>query len=172
MNRIAHYNGYDYYIALTRDEINDIHKCKNDFEYFAKYIYINDPTSTQPVKIQLYDKQKEFINIVNNNHYIIVLKSRQTGMSTISGLYALWVALFYPNSTIGILSKTGNDATRFLTEYVKKPFNYLPTFLKEKVLEDNKRSIRFNNNSAIISSTSTPTAFRSFALSFLIVDEA
>ena len=170
-SRKMSFNGYEYYTHLTKDEIEELKKCRKSFLYFRKYIKITDAISSHSIPMKLYKKQEEFINLMNKNHFVIVLKSRQTGMSTISGQYALWIQLFYPKSYIGILSKSGNDATKYLNDKIRKPFEELPTFIKEKVLIDNKRNIEFGNGSEIISSASTTTAFRGRTLTYLIVDE-
>jgi len=62
--------------------ISEFLKCKSNPIYFIEnYIKIfNQSLGTIPFK--LFDKQKEFINLFLNKHKILVLKSRQTGMTT------------------------------------------------------------------------------------------
>lgn len=165
-------NNITYYKYLTEKELEEIKKCRDDFFYFVKYIKVSDATTRKPTPVELYEKQHRFIELMNEYHYTIVLKSRQTGMSTVSGMYALWIQLFYPNSAIGILSADENKQVDFLARHVRRPFLSLPTFLREKVVYDNKQSLKFGNGSEILSTTSTTNAFRSKTLNYLIMDEA
>ena len=108
---------------------------------------------------------------MNKEHFVIVFKSRQTGMSTISGLYQLWIQLFYPNTFTGILSRIGKEQTEFLNNKIKQPFSSLPQFLKEKVEINNLQNLKFQNGSEIEQTTSTENSFRGRTITYLIVDE-
>jgi len=57
-------------------------KCKLNPIYFIKnYIYIFNQRKGL-IKFDMYKKQEEFIRTYLKYHTVIILKSRQTGMST------------------------------------------------------------------------------------------
>ena len=170
-SRFIIYNGYIYQKYLTKEEQEIWKKCKNDFFEFVKYVKIPLNAEGRYIIPKLYEKQKKFIQLMNEKHFVIVFKSRQTGMSTISGLYQLWMQLFYQNTFVGILSRKGQEQTEFLSKKIKFPFSSLPQFLKEKVLSDNKQSIVFQNGSEIEQTTSTENSFRGRTITYLIIDE-
>ena len=97
---------------LADKYVTEYLKCKSDFEYFCKnYILIEIPG--KDVKLKPYRKQVELVNLVEEKHYVLVLKSRQIGISTIIQAYSAWLANFFDNAVIGIISKDGKEATDF-----------------------------------------------------------
>lgn len=98
------------------------------------------------------------------------------GISTLTGVFALWYAMFFAHKTILIVSKRDEDAKEFLKKNVKIPYDYLPDFMK-KLWGDpppvyNEHQIVFNNGSSIKSLTCHPDTLRSNASSLNIIDES
>jgi len=73
------------------DNIQEYLKCKTDPIYFIEnYIKIfNQRMGVVPFK--MFEKQKEFIRLWLEKHKMLVLKSRQTGMSTTLQALSLWL---------------------------------------------------------------------------------
>jgi hypothetical protein len=73
------------------DNIQEYLKCKTDPLYFIEnYIKIfNQRMGVVPFK--MFEKQKEFIRLWLEKHKMLVLKSRQTGMSTTLQALSLWL---------------------------------------------------------------------------------
>lgn len=98
------------------------------------------------------------------------------GISKVSGIFALWFAMFSAHKTILIVSRKDDDAMSFLAENVKLPFSYLPEWMREawktKTTKDNEHEIAFTNGSKIKSLTSHPDVLRSNSSSLNIIDEA
>ena len=87
-------------------------KCKSSFDYFCrKYVYIELPGKDRLIKP--YRKQVELIDSVEKYKYVLVLKSRQIGITTIIQAYSAWLSVFYDNVVIGIISKDYKEATDF-----------------------------------------------------------
>lgn len=151
--------------------INEIIKCRRDPIYFIKtYLKILHPIKGV-IPLLLYDFQEDSIVKFIKNRFVIILKSRQLGLSTISSAYAVWLALFNNSKNILILANKGKVATNLISmcrTYIK----YLPEWLKPEVLVDNRQSLEFGNDSKIEATNTTPDAARSSALSLLIIDEA
>lgn len=87
-------------------------RCKQNFKYYCKnYVKIEMPGGDIP--LDLYDKQDELIKLLYDEHYVLVLKTRQIGISTIIEAYISWLHTFFDNVVVGILSKDGGEATSF-----------------------------------------------------------
>lgn len=156
-------------------------KCKNNFEYFCtNYIYLEIPGGD--VKINPYDKQKELIKIIEKDKHVIVLKSRQTGISTIIQSYCAWLTVFYNNVVVGVVSKDGPEATSF-ARIIRGFIEKLPTWMKPKggsqgkgFAKKTEQSFILTNGSKVFSAAVNPIqpdkTLRGKALTFLIIDEA
>ncbi len=92
--------------TVATNYVAEFLKCKNDFDYFCRnYIFIELPGQDQ--LLTPYKKQTELVDIIEIDHYVLVLKSRQIGISTVIQAYSAWLAIFYDNVVIGIISKDG-----------------------------------------------------------------
>lgn len=124
-------------------------------------------------KFRLRDYQRESVETMHNNRRVIVLKARQLGWTTIASLYALWVAMFRPDSVVIIFSRTQKYAIKNLAIAVKA-YKNLPAWMRAEVkLEGRgaKTEIRFSNGSVIYAEASKDNAARGDAADLIIVDE-
>jgi hypothetical protein len=161
--------------------VSEYIKCKNDFYYFCEnYIMIEIPGGDTLFK--LYKKQKDFIKCIEDNHYVITIKTRQTGISTTTQAYAAWLVLFHKNVSIGIISKDGREATRF-ARIIKEMILKLPDWLKPPkgpggigFRKATEQSFILTNGSLVSSATVDPKApsktLRGNPITLLIIDEA
>lgn len=70
-------------------------KCAKDPVYFMKkYCLIQHPTRGK-IPFKLFPYQEELIEDVQDNDRVVILKSRQLGISTLSAGYSLWMMLFH-----------------------------------------------------------------------------
>jgi len=146
-------------------------KCAVDPVYFMKkYCMIQHPTRGK-IPFNLYPYQAKTLKEFNENRYNIVLKSRQTGISTLVGGYSLWKMLFNEDFNILVIA-TKQEVAKNLVTKVRVMNDYLPSWLKQKAEEDNKLSLRYTNGSQIKATSSGGDAGRSESLSLLVFDEA
>ena len=146
-------------------------RCAKDPIYFMKkYCMIQHPTRGK-IQFNLYPYQETTLQSLADKRYNIILKSRQTGISTLVAGYALWKMLFQEDYNVLVIATTQNTAKNLVTK-VRVMNQFLPSWLKETSEEDNKLSLRYKNGSQIKAISSKPTAARSEALSLLIFDEA
>ncbi len=151
--------------------IEEILRCKADPIYYIKeYLYILHPIKGI-IKLDLYDFQKDCIVKFVKNRFVIVLKSRQIGLSTIVCAYALWLCSFHNSKTVLILANKGEVATELISK-CKTFIKYVPDWLKPKLIVENRQSLEFANGSRIKATNTTEDAGRTFAISLLICDEA
>lgn len=161
-------------------QLEEYIKCKHDFEYFCtNYVLLELPGGD--VLYKPYKKQKELINLINEHHFVLVNKSRQVGISTTIQAYAAWIAVFYDNSRIGIVSKDGKEATDF-ARAVRGIIEKLPSWMKPKGGREEgcfhkkaEQSFILSNNSHVIAATVNPqkpgNTLRGKAITTLILDE-
>ena len=153
--------------AIKREYV----KCVESPQHFMrKYCTIQHPKRGK-MKFDLYDYQDDMINEFKSHRYNIILKSRQLGISTLSAGYALWMMLFNADKNILVIAKDKDTAKNLVTK-VRVMYHNLPQWLKTKLDEDNKLSLRFSNGSQIKAVAATQEAGRSEALSLLVLDEA
>jgi hypothetical protein len=146
-------------------------KCAVDpIHFMKKYCMIQHPVRGK-IPFHLFPFQEKTLTEFAGNRFNIVLKSRQTGISTLSAGYALWRMLFNSDFNVLVIA-TKQDVAKNLVTKVRVMHELLPSWLKGGSLEDNKLSLKLQNGSQIKAIASSPDAGRSEALSLLIFDEA
>ena len=146
-------------------------KCAQDPAYFMKkYCMIQHPIRGK-IPFELYDFQEKSVHEFKDNRFNIILKARQLGISTLTAGYALWMMTFHQDKNVLVIA-TKQEVAKNLVTKVRVMHANLPSWLKQKCVEDNKLNLRYMNGSQIKAVSSGPEAARSEALSLLILDEA
>ncbi len=146
-------------------------KCSKDpIHFMRKYGFIQHPTRGK-ILFDLYPFQEKSLQEISKFDYNIILKSRQLGISTLTAGYALWNMIFNEDFNVLVIA-TKQEVAKNLVTKVRIMHQYLPTWLKSKVVEDNKLSLRLTNGSQIKAVSAAGDAGRSEALSLLVLDEA
>ena len=168
---------------MTKDEIKEraeeyvaiYLKCKYSFNYFcANYVMIEVPGEN--ILLKPYEPQSKLIDMINKLHYILVLKSRQIGISTIMQAYITWLCVFYDNVVIGIISKDAPEATDFARK-IMGIIDKLPVWLKpRRFTKRTERTFILSNGSRCYATPVAPNApektLRGKDITFLVIDEA
>jgi hypothetical protein len=146
-------------------------KCTENPAYWAKnYGVIKHPIKGK-IAFKLYPFQEVILKSFFKVDNLVILKSRQMGISTLIAGFCFWMACFYKDQDIIILATKG-DVAKNIIEKIKVFYQYTPIWMKPKIESWNVYSIAFTNGSKVKASTTTKDAIRSEALSLLIVDEA
>ena len=146
-------------------------KCAADPVYFMrKYCKIQHPTKGK-LRFELFPYQEKTLLQFKEHRYNLVLKSRQTGISTLTAGYSLWKMIFNQDYNVLVIAIKQEVAKNLVTK-VRVMYDNLPSWLKVATQEDNKLSLRLVNGSQVKAIPSSPDAGRSEALSLLVVDEA
>lgn len=146
-------------------------KCAQDPIYFMrKYCKIQHPTRGK-IAFDLFPFQEKTLSQLEQHRYNIILKSRQTGISTLTAGYSLWNMLFNEDYNVLVIA-TKQEVAKNLVTKVRVMNEFLPSWLKLETVEDNKLSLRYKNGSHIKATSAAGDAGRSEALSLLIFDEA
>ena len=146
-------------------------ECAKDPAYFMKkYCMIQHPIKGK-IPFDLYEFQEKSVNEFKDNRFNVILKARQLGISTLTAGYALWLMTFHQDKNVLVIA-TKQEVAKNLVTKVRVMHANLPSWLKQKCVEDNKLNLRYYNGSQIKAVSSGPEAARSEALSLLILDEA
>ena len=146
-------------------------KCASDPIYFMKkYCKIQHPVRGK-IPFHLFPFQEETLVDFKDHRYNIILKSRQTGISTLTAGFSLWKMLFNQDYNVLVIA-TKQEVAKNLVTKVRVMNQYLPSWLKLETVEDNKLSLRYANGSQIKATSAAGDAGRSEALSLLVFDEA
>lgn len=156
-------------------------KCKNDFEYFAKkYIYLE--VVGGDILFNPYKKQLDYIDVLQKDKFVVVLKTRQTGISTTTQAFCAWMLNFFDNTVVGVISKDGKEATDF-SRAIRSMIEKIPPYLTPKKGKEggcfdkkSEQSFILSNGSKLYVATVNPMApektLRGKPVTFLIIDEA
>lgn len=151
--------------------IEEFKRCKEDPAYFiSNYVKVTHPIRGL-VPFKLYPFQERILGDLEDNRFNILRKFRQAGCTTIASGWALWTVIFQHHKTVVILSKGDAESTEVL-DRIKLMYDELPEWLKPKLVEDNKHTMRLANKSIIKSRSSGKQSGRGLSASILIVDEA
>lgn len=130
------------------------------------------------VLFNLFPYQRLTLDTFLKRRYVIVLKARQLGLTTLADAYALWLLLFRPGSNILLVSKDQPTADKAL-DLLKFMFRFLPGWMggRMPVLEvDSAREMvwRHHNGlkSRIVSRPATKTVGAGETATLVMWDEA
>ena len=107
----------------------------------------------------------------HDDRFLLILKSRQLGITTLVAAYSLWLSIFNSDKSILIISIKQEVSKEIVTK-VRFANEHLPSWLKVKETTNNHMSLRFENGSQVAATSSSRDAGRSKVLSLLIIDEA
>ena len=156
----------------SASQAKEIVKCGKDPVYFInKYAKIQHPQRGR-IKFDTYPFQDDCVRAYNEHRFNVIVKSRQLGLSTVSAIYAVWLAIFYRDKNVLVIATKLAVAQNFIKK-VKIALDALPPWLVlPATKERTKTHVAFTNGSQIKAVPTSEDAGRSEALSLLIVDEA
>lgn len=159
--------------VLSREkQIEEIRKCGSDASYFIKnYVKISHPMKGL-VPFETFKYQDECLEAFQEHRFVIVNKSRQLGLSTISAAYSLWMAIFQREKNILVIA-TKLDVAKLFIQKVRTMYNALPSWLViPKVSGESVKYLNFSNGSRIQADSTSANSARGQAISCIIADEA
>lgn len=153
-------------------ESSDVDAKLAAFEHFCEnYWHIRHPEKGR-IKFELRDAQRETVRCWIESRYAIVLKARQVGFSTLVATYCFWLAYFYQDRPIIMLSKTERDAAKLLQKS-KYGYKFLPEWMRFRgpICNANQLKMEFTNESYIESLPSASDPARGESVFLVVVDE-
>ena len=167
--------GYKLHISVRKTKCNDSHRVgfvttDNVFKLKRKadrlptkiredathlYIVSAKKIATRPVRCITVDSENSLF--LCGNTYI------PTSNTTVTTIYALWVACFNKDKTILIVANKEDTAKEILLR-IKMAYEQLPNWLKPGVEEWAKTEVKFTNDSRISISTTSSSAARGLSI--------
>jgi hypothetical protein len=149
-------------------------RCQQSAEYFIdNYCKVKHPNAGI-IPFKLFGYQRKCLDHFKNHKFNLFSKTRQSGISTLCGADALWLAMFHKDKTVLIVSKRDLDAKEFMIKNIKFVHQHLPDWMRKiwAPTVDNEHQFGFANGSKITSLPSGPDTLRANSSSLNIIDEA
>jgi hypothetical protein len=153
-------------------QTRDPRKLLAAFEYFcATYVYIKHPEHGR-MPFNLFESQRESVDLWLRNRYSLLLKARQLGFSTLVSVYAFWSTFFYSDRVVIMLSITERDAIKLLAK-AKYAYKFLPEWMKFRGPPANmtQTKMEFANESYVESLPSMSDPARGETVYMVVIDE-
>jgi hypothetical protein len=147
------------------------HCAASPLYFLSAYGWLFNATQEQWLPFELWPAQAWLLVKLRRQRLVVMLKARQLGMTWLLLGYGLWLMLFRPAATLGIFSRTEDDAIELLDFRLKGMYARLPAFLRcRAVVGDNKTRWALSNGSVAMAFPTT--GGRQYTFSFILVDEA
>ena len=108
-------------------------RCATDEAYFLEnYVFI--PSEEDPrgrTEFELFDHQHELLTLFKTNRFVVALKARQLGYTTLAMAHALWLSFFRPGAVILVVSRNQKSANKNLGQ-ARLAYQFLPNWMKER----------------------------------------
>lgn len=159
------------------------HYAQNPDQFFSECVWVPsqgvlDVANQGKVLFDLFPYQKVTLETFINRRYVIVLKARQLGLTTLADAYALWLLLFRPGSNILLVSKDQPTADKAL-DLLKFMYRFLPGWTAGRTPElevDSAREMVWRHpnglKSRIVSRPATKTVGAGETATLVMWDEA
>ena len=146
---------------------------KSPIKFIEECVSIPTPGGDKP--FIMYEPQKKMVQDFFFKHHLIVLKSRQIGISTITQAIITYICTFYKNVKIGIISRDRSEASDFCRKVVNMLDN-LPEWLRPSYENKSIQYFVLKNgcelHTGAISPKNPTNTFRGKSLTMLVIDEA
>ena len=116
------------------------------------------------VSVHMYDVQ------IDSDSHLYYSNDVMSHNTTCASIYMLWDAMFVPDQTILIAAHKFSGSQEIM-QRIRYLYESCPDFIRAGVRSYNKGSIDFDNESRIVSSTTTGTTGRGMSISLLFCDE-
>ena len=159
-----------YPIQFSQEQVRELVRCASDPAYFIETYCKIVSLDYGLVPFSLYDYQKNFIDVIQNNRKVISMQPRQMGKSQVVAAYVLWYTLFQSNKTVAILANKAAAAREILFRY-QLMYENLPLFLQQGIKTWNKGDIELENGSIVFTAATSKSGVRGRSVNLLYVDE-
>jgi hypothetical protein len=154
----------------TQEQIDEWVKCSTDPVYFIE-TYCRIISEDGVVKFQLRDYQREMVETVFHNKFVLIGTARQAGKSTTVSSMIVHFLLFNNYKSAAILANKEATAIEILSK-VQLAYQLLPKWLQHGVVEWNKKAAILENGSRVFAAATSSDSIRGYSIDFLFIDEA
>jgi hypothetical protein len=153
----------------------DFTEAMADFIVFCdKWVFIEDKANHTALKLTLWPAQREIIGQLSSEQLLVLLKTRQVGLTWLSAALVLWLGIKNLLHLTVIISASEDHAIEFLNR-VYFILDRLPAWMVPTISSRTKQQLDFKSNNLISSIKSMPTiemGAESKTPNLLIIDEA
>ncbi len=157
----------DCYFYEPKVDYNGFKGAAKDVRNFARHIKVTHP-SLGVIPFKARDYQNGLLKRYQKSDWDVVKHTRQSGVTTMNCIYALWFTLFHPHKTIVITSPNMQN-TAMMNELIREMYDGL-NLMKPAALSVNRNRISFETGSTIIFKSMEPVSFRGMTIDLLICD--
>ena len=154
----------------TKERLAEVDKCAKNMIYFAENYFTISTIDKGKQKIKLYKAQKRVLKSLQDNRFVVLLSSRQSGKTTLTTICALHIALFEPDSRIIVVANKEASAKNILRR-IKMAYEQIPVWLKPTIKQWDVTEVVFGNDSSIMITSTTSTAARGETAKLILIDE-
>jgi Terminase RNaseH-like domain/Terminase large subunit, T4likevirus-type, N-terminal len=157
-------------VPMSQEQVIEYARCKQDPAYFIEnYVEINT-IDRGFVKLKLYPFQKQTVQDIQDNRFIILKAGRQVGKTTTVVGYLLWYILFDEGKLVAILANKAKTSREIL-DRIKFAYEQVPIWMQQGITAWNKGDIELENKCRIIADSTSGSAARGYTIHFLYLDE-
>lgn len=111
-------------------------RCAADETYFLQnYVFIpSEEDARGRTKFELFEHQHELLKLFKSNRFVVALKARQLGYTTLAMAHALWLAFFRPGAVVLVVSRNQKSSNKNLSQ-ARLAYQFLPQWMKERAPE-------------------------------------
>lgn len=155
---------------FTEEQVKEYIKCSKDPVYFCmNYIKIVN-VDEGLINFNMWDFQKEMLNLFKDNRFVITKCPRQVGKTTTTVGYLLWATIFTDSQNVAVLANKGSLARDILAKY-QLAYENLPQWLQQGVVTWNKGNVELENGSKVIAASTSSSAIRGGSFNIVFLDE-
>ena len=143
------------------------------FKFFCRQYWCIRHPERGKILLDLRPAQENTVETWLNNRYVVVLKARQVGFSTLIATYCFWLTFFYPDRAVVMISKTERESAKLLQK-AKYGYRFLPDWMKLRGplrIENTQAKLTWSNESGIESLPSASDPGRGESVFLVVVDE-
>lgn len=133
----------------------------------------DDDATVATMPFHLWDAQRDLLGDILTELLILLLKSRQLGITWLVCAYALWLCLFHPGR-LALFFSIGQAEANEMMRRVKSMYRRIPPAILAALpalVKDNTEEMAWDNDSRIQSLPARKTAGSGFTASLVVLDE-
>lgn len=151
-------------------QLDEYLKCSQDPIYFIRNYVKIISLDEGLILFDMHDYQEEMVNAFHNNRFSIVRIGRQSGKTTTSVGYLLWLSLFTERYSIAITANKKALAVDILSRY-QLAYENLPMWLQQGIVVWNKGSVELENGSKLLAASTAASSIRGGSFNLVFMDE-
>lgn len=160
--------GVSYHFEKWQED--EIDKCAEDPIYFIRNYVKIISLDEGIIFFDMHDYQEEMVTAFHENRFSIVRIGRQSGKTTTSVAYLLWLSLFTENYSIAITANKKALAVDILARY-QLAYENLPMWLQQGIVTWNKGSLELENGSKLLAASTAASSVRGGSFNLVFMDE-